>query len=115
MQMRFDGRLGFHGGFVDPRDTSLEEGLNRELHEELGPGVASLHVTENDYLSCHAFERPKRVVEHFYAKQLRLEELQAIEERAAEAKDHGLEVWLSPLLLFCIIYSGHAVMGTWDL
>lgn len=92
MQMRFDGRLGFHGGFVDPRDSSLEEGLSRELHEELGPAVASILVTENDCLSCHAIERPQQVVEHFYAKQLRLEELQAIEERATQAKDHGLEV-----------------------
>ncbi|XP_066480534.1 U8 snoRNA-decapping enzyme-like [Tiliqua scincoides] len=92
MQMRFDGRLGFHGGFVDQRDTSLEESLNRELLEELGPGVASLLVTENDYLSYHASERAQRVVEHFYVKQLRLEELQAIEDRATQAKDHGLEV-----------------------
>ncbi|XP_053156501.1 U8 snoRNA-decapping enzyme-like [Hemicordylus capensis] len=92
MQMRFDGRLGFPGGFVDPRDASLEEGLNRELHEELGPGATSLLVAERDYLSSHASERPQRVVAHFYAQRLSLEEFQTIEDRATQAKDHGLEV-----------------------
>ncbi|XP_062975418.1 U8 snoRNA-decapping enzyme-like isoform X2 [Elgaria multicarinata webbii] len=92
MQMRFDGRLGFPGGFVDPWDLSLEEGLNRELHEELGPGAALLRVAEKDYLNSHASERPQRVVAHFYAKQLSLEELRTLEDRATQAKDHGLEV-----------------------
>ncbi|KAF7240214.1 U8 snoRNA-decapping enzyme [Varanus komodoensis] len=92
MQMRFDGRLGFPGGFVDPQDQSLEEGLKRELHEELGPGAAILHVTENDYLNSCASEKPQRVVAHFYAKQLSLEELRTVEDRATQAKDHGLEV-----------------------
>ncbi|XP_053226626.1 U8 snoRNA-decapping enzyme isoform X1 [Podarcis raffonei] len=93
MQMRFDGRLGFPGGFVDPQDVSLEEGLNRELHEELGPGAASLRVAEDHYLSSHVPEGPRRVVTHFYAKQLSLEELRALEDRATQAKEHGLEVW----------------------
>ncbi|XP_070597483.1 U8 snoRNA-decapping enzyme-like isoform X2 [Erythrolamprus reginae] len=90
--MRFDGRLGFPGGFVDPRDISLEEGLNRELCEELGPGAASLHLAEKDYLSSHASEQPQKVVMHFYAKQLSLEEFRMVEEGAIQAKDHGLEV-----------------------
>ena len=92
MQMRFDGRLGFPGGFVDPQDASLEEGLSRELHEELGPGAALLQVTENDYLNAYISERPQRVVAHFYGKQLSLVELRTLEERAVQAKDHGLEV-----------------------
>lgn len=92
MQMRFDGRLGFPGGFVDPQDASLEEGLSRELHEELGPGAALLQVTENDYLNSHISEKPQRVVAHFYVKQVSLEELRTLEDRATQAKDHGLEV-----------------------
>ncbi|XP_035677545.1 U8 snoRNA-decapping enzyme-like isoform X2 [Branchiostoma floridae] len=35
MQMRFDGRLGFPGGFVN-LEEGLEAGLNRELEEEMG-------------------------------------------------------------------------------
>ncbi|XP_074872613.1 U8 snoRNA-decapping enzyme-like isoform X2 [Carettochelys insculpta] len=91
MQMRFDGRLGFPGGFVDPSDGSLEQGLNRELSEELGPGAASLCLTEADYLSSHSAE-PQRLVTHFYAKQLSPAQLRALEEGATKAKDHGLEV-----------------------
>ncbi|XP_077185804.1 U8 snoRNA-decapping enzyme-like [Paroedura picta] len=91
MQMRFDGRLGFPGGFVDPQDASLEAGLNRELREELGPGVAFLHVDEGDHVSSHASEKPQRVVAHFYAKRLSLEQLRTIEDHATHAKDHGLE------------------------
>ncbi|XP_048343120.1 U8 snoRNA-decapping enzyme-like isoform X1 [Sphaerodactylus townsendi] len=92
MQMRFDGRLGFPGGFVDLQDVSLEEGLNRELREELGPGAAFLRVAECDYVSSHVSEKPQQVVAHFYTKQLSLEDLRTIEDQATRAKEHGLEV-----------------------
>ncbi|XP_015263936.1 PREDICTED: U8 snoRNA-decapping enzyme-like [Gekko japonicus] len=91
MQMRFDGCLGFPGGFVDSEDASLEDGLNRELREELGPGAAFLRVLECDHVSSHATEKPQRVVAHFYAKRLSLEELRTIEDRATHAKDYSLE------------------------
>lgn len=91
MQMRFDGRLGFPGGFVDAQDSSLEDGLNRELREELGDAVSVFRVERSDYRSSHLAARP-RVVAHFYAKRLTLEQLQAVEARAPQAKDHGLEV-----------------------
>ncbi|XP_048343121.1 U8 snoRNA-decapping enzyme-like isoform X2 [Sphaerodactylus townsendi] len=89
MQMRFDGRLGFPGGFVDLQDVSLEEGLNRELREELGPGAAFLRVAECDYVSSHVSEKPQQVVAHFYTKQLSLEDLRTIEDQATRAKEHG--------------------------
>uniref|UniRef100_A0A2K6EY25 U8 snoRNA-decapping enzyme n=1 Tax=Propithecus coquereli TaxID=379532 RepID=A0A2K6EY25_PROCO len=91
MQMRFDGRLGFPGGFVDTQDSSLEDGLNRELREELGEAVAAFRVERADYRSSHAGSGP-RVVAHFYAKRLTLEQLLAVETGATRAKDHGLEV-----------------------
>ncbi|XP_047420151.1 U8 snoRNA-decapping enzyme isoform X1 [Sciurus carolinensis] len=91
MQMRFDGRLGFPGGFVDAQDSSLEDGLNRELREELGEAVSAFRVERTDYRSSHAGARP-RVVAHFYAKRLTLEQLEAVEAGAPQAKDHGLEV-----------------------
>ncbi|XP_021405738.1 tudor-interacting repair regulator protein isoform X2 [Lonchura striata] len=62
MQMRFDGLLGFPGGFVDRRYWSLED------------------------------EGPHRVVAHFYARQLTLEELHTIEISAVHSRDHGMEV-----------------------
>ncbi|XP_053454469.1 U8 snoRNA-decapping enzyme [Nycticebus coucang] len=91
MQMRFDGRLGFPGGFVDKQDSSLEDALNRELHEELGEAVAAFRVERADYRSSHAGSG-QRIVAHFYAKCLTLEQLLAVEEGATQAKDHGLEV-----------------------
>ncbi|XP_020735882.2 U8 snoRNA-decapping enzyme [Odocoileus virginianus] len=91
MQMRFDGRLGFPGGFVDLRDGSLEDGLNRELGEELGQAATAFRVERADYRSSHAGSRP-RVVAHFYTKLLSLEQLTAVEMGAPRARDHGLEV-----------------------
>ncbi|XP_066436883.1 U8 snoRNA-decapping enzyme-like [Eleutherodactylus coqui] len=92
MMMRFDGRLGFPGGFVDTRDGSLEEGLSRELVEELGDIFNTLKVTDKDYRSSQAREFPQKGVTHFYTKALKLEEVEAIEKAGACAKDHGLEV-----------------------
>lgn len=89
MQMRFDGLLGFPGGFVDRRFWSLEDGLNRVL----GLGLGGLRLTEADYLSSHLTEGPHRVVAHLYARQLTLEQLHAVEISAVHSRDHGLEVW----------------------
>lgn len=88
MQMRFDGLLGFPGGFVDRRFWSLEDGLNRVL----GLGLGGLRLTEADYLSSHLTEGPQRVVAHLYARQLTLEQLHAVEISAVHSRDHGLEV-----------------------
>lgn len=91
MTMRFDGRLGFPGGFVDDRSPSLEEGLNKELLRKLGQGVSTFTMLSTDYRSSLADSKSK-VVAHFYAKCLTLEQLQAVEAGAPLAKDHGLEV-----------------------
>lgn len=88
MQMRFDGLLGFPGGFVDRRYWSLEDGLNRVL----GLGLGCVRLTEADYLCSHLTEGPHRVVAHFYARQVTLEELHAVEINAVHSRDHGLEV-----------------------
>uniref|UniRef100_A0A452Q8A7 U8 snoRNA-decapping enzyme n=1 Tax=Ursus americanus TaxID=9643 RepID=A0A452Q8A7_URSAM len=91
MQMRFDGRLGFPGGFVSVHDGGLEAGLNRELTEELGEAAADFRVERADYRSSHAGPGA-RIVAHFYAKRLTLQQLVAVEMGAPRAKDHGLEV-----------------------
>ncbi|XP_010214296.1 PREDICTED: protein syndesmos [Tinamus guttatus] len=80
--------LGFPGGFVDRRYWSLEDGLNRVL----GLGLGCVRLTEADYLCSHLTEGPHRVVAHFYARQLTLEELHTIEISAVHSRDHGLEV-----------------------
>lgn len=95
MQMRFDGRLGFPGGFVSVHDGGLEAGLNRELTEELGKAAADFRVERTDYRSSHAGPGT-RIVAHFYAKRLTLQQLVAVEMGAPRAKDHGLEVRRAP-------------------
>ncbi|KAK5610734.1 hypothetical protein CRENBAI_000770 [Crenichthys baileyi] len=98
MQMRFDGLLGFPGGLVDPSEETLEEGLTRELLEELGVAVP---VSVEDYVeSCFASSHPftsssssSRLILHFYVKKIEEEHIREIEKAAAStAADHGLEV-----------------------
>ncbi|CAM4619515.1 unnamed protein product [Lepidochelys kempii] len=83
---------GVPGGVRGPRDSSLEAGLSRELREELGSGAAPLSLAEGDHLGARFAETPQRLVAHFYAKRLSLEQLRALEEGATKAADHGLEV-----------------------
>uniref|UniRef100_A0A8C5R441 Nudix hydrolase domain-containing protein n=1 Tax=Leptobrachium leishanense TaxID=445787 RepID=A0A8C5R441_9ANUR len=78
--------------FVDPKDSSLEEGLNREVEEELGCSFDKIKVTEKDYRSAQAREIPQRNVTHFYIKEVELEDIERIEAESVKAKDHGLEV-----------------------
>ncbi|XP_003497692.1 U8 snoRNA-decapping enzyme [Cricetulus griseus] len=91
MYMRFDGRLGFPGGFVDDHSPSLEDGLNKELLRKLGEGVSTFSMATTDYRSSLSDARAK-VVAHFYVKCLTLEQLQAVETKAPLAKEYGLEV-----------------------
>ncbi|XP_005074892.2 U8 snoRNA-decapping enzyme isoform X2 [Mesocricetus auratus] len=92
MHMRFDGRLGFPGGFVNDQCPSLEDGLNQELLNKLGEGVSTFSVVHTDYRNSFTDAKSKVVV-HFYVKCLTLEQLQAVEARAPLAKDYGLEVF----------------------
>ncbi|XP_062871615.1 U8 snoRNA-decapping enzyme [Trichomycterus rosablanca] len=90
MQMRFDGLLGFPGGFVKLSEESLEAGLSRELKEEVGVEVP---VTLDDYMYSCLAPSPPRIVLHFYIKKMKEAELIEIEKAAvSNAVDHGLEV-----------------------
>ncbi|XP_055021960.1 U8 snoRNA-decapping enzyme isoform X2 [Boleophthalmus pectinirostris] len=99
MQMRFDGLLGFPGGIVNPSKESLEEGLSRELLEEIGVAVP---ISEDDHVeSCYAPASPTSsssssssgLILHFYVKKMEEEQILDIERSAASvAVDHGHEV-----------------------
>ncbi|XDV45815.1 hypothetical protein PO909_013841 [Leuciscus waleckii] len=92
MQMRFDGLLGFPGGFVNPSKETLEAGLSRELHEEVGVAVS---VGVDDHISSCLSQSPSspRLITHFYIKKMSEPELKEIERAAVTtATDHGLEV-----------------------
>ncbi|XP_030277854.1 U8 snoRNA-decapping enzyme [Sparus aurata] len=98
MQMRFDGLLGFPGGLVNPSEETLEEGLSRELLEELG---VALPISVEDHVdSCYAPASPSsssssssRLITHFYVKKMEEEQIKEVERAAASsATDHGQEV-----------------------
>lgn len=109
MQMRFDGLLGFPGGFVDRRYWSLEDGLNRVL----GLGLGCVRLTEADYLCSHLTEGPHRVVAHFYARQITLEELHTIEISAVHSRDHGMEVGHPGGVCELSVSPGKAPLPSW--
>ncbi|XP_056130839.1 U8 snoRNA-decapping enzyme [Lampris incognitus] len=94
MQMRFDGLLGFPGGLVDPSKETLEEGLSRELLEELGMEIP---VLAEDYLtSCRvpsSSSLSSRLITHFYVKKMEERQIEEVEKAAVSAAtDHGQEV-----------------------
>ncbi|XP_067303413.1 U8 snoRNA-decapping enzyme [Pseudorasbora parva] len=90
MQMRFDGLLGFPGGLVNPSKETLEAGLSRELHEEVGVAVP---VGVDDHVSSCLSPSCPQLITHFYIKKMTESELKEIERAAVTtATDHGLEV-----------------------
>ncbi|XP_068027393.1 LOW QUALITY PROTEIN: U8 snoRNA-decapping enzyme-like [Melanerpes formicivorus] len=102
MQLRFDGRFGFPGGFVEPGGESLEAALQRELQEELGPAAAALSFSRGHHRGARAWPAAVTrgggggggggVVTHFYVRRLTLGELVRIERGGPAAPEHGLEV-----------------------
>lgn len=85
----FDHRL------VNPSKETLEEGLRRELLEELGITVPVLveDYVESYYAPPLSAASPSRLILHFYVKKIEEEQILEIERAAAStAKDHGQEV-----------------------
>lgn len=93
MQMRFDGRLGFPGGFVDKTDASLEDALLREVSEEMGDLPCGFQFLPEDYLFAFRCEE-KRYCLHFYSKEVTFSEFLSIETRNEKQPFEGFEVWL---------------------
>lgn len=91
MQLRFDGRLGFPGGFVDASDATLEDAVNREIEEELGVIPKTAQLSENDYVMSH-YCQDIRFCVHFFSKQVRFFELLQMEKRKSFQMEGGFEV-----------------------
>lgn len=92
--MRFDGLLGFPGGFVNQLEETLEAGLSRELLEELG---MPLSISLDDHVdSRHApgsSSSSPSLITHFYVKKIEEDQIREVEKAAAStAADHGQEV-----------------------
>jgi U8 snoRNA-decapping enzyme len=90
MQLRFDGCIGFPGGFVDADDLSIEDGLNRELKEEMN--LSDEHfIRSSDHLFSHLLNSANLIL-HFYAKYVSMEQLKEIEKNCLSSRDWGYEV-----------------------
>ena len=103
MQIRFDGTLGFAGGYVDADDTTIVSGLNRELVEELQLDLRRHNVCQEDYLFSHVCV-DKMLVTHFYKLEVSVVQFHEIEQRSLEAREWGLEVmfvYYDELIVFC--------------
>ncbi|XP_013419208.1 uncharacterized protein LOC106179942 [Lingula anatina] len=90
MNMRVDGYIGFPGGIIDDGETP-EEGLNRELEEEIGLDLTKHSFCKGDHLVSHVNHR-KGMVLHFYCKRVTLEDCFEIEKSTLHAKEYGIEV-----------------------
>ena len=103
MQMRFDGYIGFPGGFIDFTDLSIIDGLNRELIEEINLDTDRHQLTQNDHVvSCVCSH--KKLVTHFYAAEVTATEFAEIEKRVIFAHDWGSEVRLVYFVLCILIH-----------
>ena len=93
MQMRFDGTLGFPGGGVDkgPNEHPVD-GLNRELQEEINLDLERFGLQHPEHhVISHVLHR-RKIVLHFYAKEVTLKEFNEIERAQFEAEEWGVEV-----------------------
>lgn len=98
MQLRFDGRMGFPGGFVDDFED-LETAINREVVEELGETTNPVNITKENYVISHLYEEyvseldiTKKLCLHFFAKSVPLEQFLELETRKQGAPYLGYEV-----------------------
>ena len=96
IQMRFDGKIGFPGGLVEPNEDPVI-GLNRELVEEINLDLSKYAITKNDFLFCHYIpnEDDRNMSSRlrlFFAKQVTKAEYESIEKQSLDAHDFGQEV-----------------------
>lgn len=93
MQVRFDGLLGFPGGLVDEGE-SVEQGLNRELEEEINLNLDEVKITKSDLISIQrptVNDEDPNLVCYFYAKELTEAQFKDIERRQLDAVEWGKE------------------------
>lgn len=91
MQMRFDGRLGFPGGFVDLQDRSIEAALQREISEEMGVERNMFTFSDDDVVCTHLCQE-KSLFLHFYRKEIDFKQFLEAERRKEHERFDGMEV-----------------------
>lgn len=82
--------LTFKGGFIDGTDASWEEGLNRELKEEIHLH-SKFRVDEKNHFYSTLYKKRKLVL-HFYVLEVSNDEFLEIERDTLNSHDWGGEV-----------------------
>ena len=85
--------MGFAGGLIDAGE-SIEEGLNRELKEEINIDIEQIKVTAQDLQEITEPESPEgfELICYFYAKQISESQFKHIERSQLNAIEWGKEV-----------------------
>uniref|UniRef100_A0A0B6Y0Y0 U8 snoRNA-decapping enzyme n=1 Tax=Arion vulgaris TaxID=1028688 RepID=A0A0B6Y0Y0_9EUPU len=91
MQVRFDGVLGFPGGLVDQGETPID-GVNREMHEEIGLDLSKYSFRDEDHIASYVHEA-KRLVLHFYMMEVTAEDFVVLEQNTLNAEEYGIETY----------------------
>ena len=92
MQMRFDGRIGFPGGFIDKGPCEeIVDGLNRELVEEIALDTDKYGFTQSHHLITTVNAKRKLCL-HFYTREVPIEDFKKIEAAQTNAVEWGMEV-----------------------
>ena len=90
LQLRFDGLMGFPGGIVDEDITCIEsiiDALQREVNEEINY-IDPIGV---DHYFYSFYNKSKRFVSHFFAKEITLSEADNLERNHMKARDFPKE------------------------
>ena len=95
-KLRFDGKLGFPGGLVEPGED-IVAGLNRELVEEINLDITKHSIKEEDFVFCHYIpseddQTKSSRIRIFFAKEVTKSDFEIIEKRSLDAKEFGYEV-----------------------
>ena len=111
MQMRFDGKLGFPGGFVEPGED-IVVGLNRELIEEIRLDTTKHAITKEDFLFSHYIpnkddETKSSRIRVFFAKEVTKAEYEIMEKQSLDAKEYGFEVCNKYLIIISTLYKAN--------
>lgn len=91
MQVRFDGLLGFPGGLVDEGEEPVD-GVNREMHEEIGLDLEKYLFSEEHHIASY-YHAGKGLILHFYLMEVSPEDYCELELKTLSAVEYGIETY----------------------